>query len=86
MGLRVPSNYPRGVECVRWKLRGVVSYTVYYTPPEMINAEARIVGTIRHVADCIYTIAHFDHPPLKSKTQAVWWLYSTAISGEHGGR
>ena len=86
MGLRMAHNYPRGVECVRWKLRGVVSYTVYYTPPEMIDAEARVVGTIRHVADCIYTIAHFDHPPLKSKTQAVWWLYSAAISGDQGGR
>ena len=78
MKMRMIPNYPRGIVAVPWRRQGVLNWTVYYTQPDTIGAEERMIGRIKKVTDtCV--IPSYDHPPLNSQHRAVWWLFGAAV-------
>jgi len=79
MRLRMIPNYPRGVEAVQWRLRGVLCWSVYYTQPDTIGAKERLLGTIRRPVECSFVVPNCEHPPLRTLNQAVWWLYGLSV-------
>ena len=72
-------NYPRGVVAVTWRSRGTLCWSVYYTEPNLVGAKERLLGSIRKVTDNSYVIPQYEHPPLRSQNQAVWWLYGVSV-------
>lgn len=79
MKMRMIPNYPRGIVAVPWRRQGVLNWTVYYTQPDTIGAEERMIGRIKKVTDTCYVIPSYDHPPLNSQHRAVWWLFGAAV-------
>ena len=81
MGLRYSPSYPDGCEVWKWKRKGVLHWTVEYTPPYVIGARARPMGIIRLAAPGVFVVLNMEHPSLLSLHQAVWWLWAAAEGG-----
>ena len=66
---------------MRWRFKGSVAYTIYYTPPHVPGADKKtcVIGVIKNPVQGVYLVQGEDHPVLRSKSQAVWWLYNARV-------
>ena len=70
------SGYPDKMSVKQFKhaASGDVCWEVYYQPVKRNKPE--FVGTIRRVqiANGAHVIVEYNHPPMKSFKECIWWL------------
>ena len=74
-------NYPDGVEAVQFGRAKGLRWAIHYTPRGEVKG--RMLGIIKQTRNGQYLISGYDeHPVMRSKTSAIWWLYDHEVGLE----
>ena len=75
---RYAVTMPKGVHITEYNPGFFLTWDVFYTPQDCRSGgfgDAEKIGTIKRFADNMFVVVEDNHPPLNSRSDAIWWIY-----------
>jgi hypothetical protein len=79
---RFSVSMPKGVHLVKHEGEFFLTWDVYHT--SVVSKLESKIGTVKKVADNMFVAVESTHPPLNSRSDAVWWIYEKSFGRSIG--